>query len=244
MKLASLLLLVFSLQLCLSFSGQINSIESVPDLQKLMYIAADGYPCVRLLNLSGEIGCSNPGRDKVVAPIVRFKDVKELAHSSTVLVSTDEIQAFFNRMLNDSSFAANIGGVLVESATEVQNKLKGFSPDRKFPQAEFAPYKSNGYEWNPIGSGIMWNSYNFPAFLLSESSTKTLQEIASKKEKTRKTYTADVAEFDMVMETTKAGTQNSESCLKEMTCLPLGGYRPKEAHCINNGLYGFCIVFS
>lgn len=39
--------------------GEITSIESVPDLQKLMYVAVDGYPCVRLLNLSGEIGCSS-----------------------------------------------------------------------------------------------------------------------------------------------------------------------------------------
>lgn len=39
--------------------GEITSIESVPELQKLMYVAVDGYPCVRLLNLSGEIGCSS-----------------------------------------------------------------------------------------------------------------------------------------------------------------------------------------
>ncbi|CAE6076013.1 unnamed protein product [Arabidopsis arenosa] len=38
------------------------------------------------------------------------------------------------------------------------------------------------------------------------------------------TYTSDVAEFNMVMETTKAGTHNSEACLQEGTCLPLGGY--------------------
>jgi hypothetical protein len=27
------------------------------------------------------------------------------------------------------------------------------------------------------GSGVMWNAYNFPVFLLSESSTLTLQEV-------------------------------------------------------------------
>lgn len=27
------------------------------------------------------------------------------------------------------------------------------------------------------GSGIMWKSYSFPVFLLTESSTKTLQEV-------------------------------------------------------------------
>lgn len=28
------------------------------------------------------------------------------------------------------------------------------------------------------GSGIMWKSYNFPVFLLTESGTKTLQEVS------------------------------------------------------------------
>jgi nicastrin len=49
-------------------------------------------------------------------------------------------------------------------------------------------------------------------------------QAATKNEKSKKAYTADVAEFDLVMQTTKAGTHDSESCLKERTCLPLGGY--------------------
>jgi hypothetical protein len=28
--------------------------------------------------------------------------------------------------------------------------VAGFSPDQKFPGAEYAPYKSVNYEWNPI----------------------------------------------------------------------------------------------
>ncbi|MBA0659961.1 hypothetical protein Goklo_012035, partial [Gossypium klotzschianum] len=217
--------------------------ESVPDLQKSMYMVVDGYPCVRLVNLSGEIGCSNPGRDKVVAPIIKYKNNKELGLPSAILLSMDDVQGFFSsntelvlrkhlnvkdhiqRISNDSSFASNVAGVLVESRVEIQHELKGFSPARKFPQAEFAPYHNTTYEWNPIGSGIMWKSYNFPVFLLSESSTSTLQEIAMKNEKTEKAYTTNVAEFDVVMQTTKVGTHDSESCLKEETCLPLGGYR-------------------
>jgi nicastrin len=45
--------------LFLGASGQLDSMESVPDLQKEMYKVIDGYPCVRLLNLSGVIGCSS-----------------------------------------------------------------------------------------------------------------------------------------------------------------------------------------
>ncbi|KAL2252496.1 UNVERIFIED_CONTAM: Nicastrin, partial [Sesamum indicum] len=42
-----------------SASGETKSFESVPDLEKSMYKEIEGFPCVRLLNLSGEIGCSS-----------------------------------------------------------------------------------------------------------------------------------------------------------------------------------------
>ncbi|AQL03533.1 Nicastrin [Zea mays] len=39
-------------------SGDGATLESVPDLVKAMYLNVESFPCVRLLNLSGEIGCS------------------------------------------------------------------------------------------------------------------------------------------------------------------------------------------
>lgn len=218
------LLFLFISHFPLSFSGPVNSMESVPDLTKSMYVDFDGYPCVRLLNLTGEIGCSNPGRDKVVAPVVRYKNVNEFSKPSAVLVSLDEFLELVGRISNDSSIAKNIGGVLVEQGMDTQIKLKGFSPDQKFPGAEYAPYKSIDYEWNPTGSGMMWRAYSFPVFLLTEGGAQLVQEVAMNNEKKRNDYTADVVEFDSVMQTTKSGTHDSESCLQEQTCLPLGGY--------------------
>lgn len=224
-KVPLLLPLIFLALMLNNAKGETNTLESVPDLEKAMYLNVEAYPCVRLLNLSGEIGCSNPGRGKVVAPISRLKDTNlQLADSSTVLVPLEEMQSFFLRVSNDPHFAKNIAGVLVES-TRSQNILTGFSPVEKFPQAEFAPYRNVSYEWNPAGSGIMWNHYNFPVFLLSEESTSMVQEIVTKNEKSNNAYPVDVAEFDLAMQTTNVGTHNSESCLKEKTCLPLGGYR-------------------
>ncbi|AES70939.2 M28 Zn-peptidase nicastrin [Medicago truncatula] len=216
--------LFFIPHLLSSISAQSTSMESVPDLQSTMYTDVDGFPCVRLLSLSGTIGCSNPGRDKVVAPIVRFENVDDVTELSSILVSMDQFPTLFNRLSADPSFASKVGGVLVESVTDSQKKLNGFSPDQKFPLAEFAPYHNISYEWNPIGSGIMWKSYGFPVFLLTESGTKTLQEFVLKGEDKKKAYTSNVAEFDLVMQTMKSGTHDSESCLNEGTCLPLGGY--------------------
>ncbi|QCD98450.1 nicastrin [Vigna unguiculata] len=220
----SLFLLLFTFQLPFRSSGQSSSMESVPDLQNTMYASIEGYPCVRLLNLSGNIGCSNPGRDKVVAPIVRFGNVDKIAEPSAILVSVEDFPTLFTRISDDSIFASKVSGVLVEPSTDLQNKINGFSPDQKFPQGQFAPYRNTGYEWNPNGSGVMWKSYNFPVFLLTESGSKTLQEFVTKNKDKKKAYTSNVAEFDLVMQTVKSGTLDSESCLKEETCLPLGGY--------------------
>ncbi|KAK9074877.1 hypothetical protein SSX86_003196 [Deinandra increscens subsp. villosa] len=222
-RLLCLLCLLSSLHLTFSAtSGQV-AFESVPELENSMYKIIDGYPCVRLLNLSGEIGCANPGLDKVVAPIVKFKKDIELVQSSSLLVASYDFESFLSRVSSDSNFARNVAGVLVESGAQNQTHSEGSSPDKKFPQAEFSPYKNNEFNWNPTGSGIMWGLYDFPVFLLSESSTQSLQEIAVKNEN-KDTYAAEVTEFDLVMQTTKAGTHDSESCLRERTCLPLGGY--------------------
>ncbi|XP_042017949.1 nicastrin isoform X2 [Salvia splendens] len=222
--LLSLLCFITCIHTSFSASGETNSFKSVPDLEKSMYKDIEGFPCVRLLNLTGEIGCSNPGREKVVAPIVRFKSSKELTESAAILLSVDEFESVLSRVSKDSDFASKVAGIFVESRSQVQNDLDGFSPDVKFPQAEFAPYTSNNFQWNPAGSGIMWKDYNFPVYLLSETSTSIVQQAAIASENSKMSYTKVVSEFDLVMQTTKSGTHNSDSCLKEGTCLPLGGY--------------------
>ncbi|KAI5648110.1 hypothetical protein M9H77_34115 [Catharanthus roseus] len=178
----------------------VNSFESVPDLEKSMYTDVDGYPCVRLLNLSGEIGCSNPGHGKVVAPVARLRNVNEFAKPCAVLVSVDEFESLLTRLSKDTNLASRVAGVVVESGTPNPDISKGFSPDRKFPEADFAPYNGNKFEWNPMGSGIMWQAYNFPVFLLSESGTLAFQEVAVKNENGNNIYTTGVAEFDLVMQ--------------------------------------------
>ncbi|KZV53792.1 nicastrin [Dorcoceras hygrometricum] len=208
----------------ISAPGKTSSFESVPDLEKSMYKQIDGYPCVRLLNISGEIGCSNPGRGKVVAPIVQFKNANVLIRSTAILVSVNDFESLLSRVSKDPDFSRNVAGVLVEASTQVQNGLNRNSPDVKFPQAEFAPYKSNNFEWNPAGSGIMWKAFNFPVFLLSESSTPILQEAVLANDKRKTSYTEDVVEFDLVMDTTKSGNLDSDACLRDGACLPLGGY--------------------
>ncbi|XP_074286610.1 nicastrin [Silene latifolia] len=217
------LLICFVAQLVFSSSGQINSLDSVPALERSMYKVVDGYPCVRLLNLSGEIGCANPGREKVIAPVVRYHNDHAINQLSSILVSWADIGSFFNRVATDPGFARKVAGVLIEAETKT-DKFNGFSPDEKFPQSKFSPYDNISYNWNPNGSGIMLKPYSFPVFLLSQDSNLILNEIVVKNEKNDGSYCEDVAEFDLVMQTTKSATHDTKSCLNAGTCLPLGGY--------------------
>lgn len=40
---------------------------------------------------------SDPGISKVVAPIIKLKDVKDLVQPHTILVTADEMEVFFTR---------------------------------------------------------------------------------------------------------------------------------------------------
>ncbi|KAJ6368060.1 hypothetical protein OIU78_000603 [Salix suchowensis] len=181
------LLLLFNSHFTLSFS--VNSMESVPDLTKSMYVDFNGYPCVRLLNLTGEIGCSNPGRDKVVAPVVRYKNVNEVTKPSAVLVSIYEFLELLWQL------------------------NKGWT------------HKSNQKDFLQTKSSQELNLHRIKPTTMNGTQLELLvQEVAMNNEKKKNDYTEDVVEFDLVMQTTKSGTHDSESCLQEQTCLPLGGY--------------------
>ncbi|KAL5137786.1 ABC transporter G family member 15 [Glycine soja] len=133
-----------------------KSSDIVPDLQNTMYAFIDGYPCVRLMNLSGTISCSSesprslilslssinlrvlrinckkffdPGRDKVVAPIVRFENVDIIAEPSAVLDVPNSPDPFMNLA------TAQIKATLVEKyrrstyATRAKNRIQELSID-------------------------------------------------------------------------------------------------------------------
>ncbi|CAM6086764.1 unnamed protein product [Calypogeia fissa] len=219
------ILLAFLCSLFLT-SGSVlgSSLHYVPDIENAMYQTIDGAPCVRLLHLNGEIGCANPGRGKVQAPVQRFMNSTiALKTKTTVVLPALELHQFLERTVNDPWLAEQVTAVLVEFTNNTSVFNSGFSPDTTFPQSEFAPYEPN-YSWNPAGSGILKRRFNFPVFLLSEESTASVLEVAAENGIRNLKHPLYVAEFDFVMQTTKSGTQGSESCLKEWSCLPLGGY--------------------
>ena len=59
---------------------------------------------------------------------------------------------------------------------------------------------------------------------MQQESTVLAQKLASGNAANGFKKPTNVVEFDDIMQTTKSGTHTSESCLRELSCLPLGGY--------------------
>eukprot|EP00850_Spirogloea_muscicola_P001661 SM000006S19426 [mRNA] locus=s6:627517:632413:- [translate_table: standard] len=212
-------------------AGGVRSQEqlgSVPDLTAAMYVGVEGSPCVRLLTVQGELGCANPSRYTVSAPIKHLKSPNEtVVDRSAILISGSDFGAFLQRTLLDSTLEKNVAGVLVMydgEGTRQTHSLQGFSPGDTFPLAQFAPYKDKAYPWNPFGLGLVSKRFPFPVHLLDSNSTETIVEFSAVNERRTFQRPLYVAEMSFIMQTTKSETNNTAACLASLTCLPLGGY--------------------
>ncbi|KAL2609580.1 hypothetical protein R1flu_028153 [Riccia fluitans] len=103
-----------------------------------MYQMVDGTACVRLLSIQGEVGCAGPNRKAIHAPLWYLSDASFwLSRKTTIVMPLLVLHDFQNRTINEPSLAKHVASVLVKSDVGEQNATI-FSPDAKFPQAEFA----------------------------------------------------------------------------------------------------------
>lgn len=152
-----------------------SRLRSVPELEAAMYSSIEGWPCVRLLTVDGEIGCSNPDRGLVIAPIQRLESPQDTVLAKhAVLLPPSAFQGFMQRLESDPVLSEQVAGVLLEADNLFNGShvLSQFSPAAKYPQAEWADESARGYVWNPPGSDIARKRYQVPVFLLSENGTR------------------------------------------------------------------------
>lgn len=106
-------LFYFNKILTFKLPGAIGTLESVPDLEKAMYLNMESFPCVRLLNLSGEIGCASKCAQFV--SIVFWSSNINVIFSAFCMAS--QIASWFleaadNHLANKNSRGFTLGGNL------------------------------------------------------------------------------------------------------------------------------------
>eukprot|EP00727_Mastigamoeba_balamuthi_P013085 m51a1_g84 putative C-tail anchored protein, putative Nicastrin domain (652) ;mRNA; f:271616-274170 len=186
-------------------------------LRSRMYEPISGFPCVRLLNASRQIGCSQ---------------IHGIVSGALQLLETDEdVSAFAKHapfgntvvLLNSTLFTrsvidrlrktSNLAGVAVMRESGISSAQ---SPDSKRPNSKFG-LPSVKFDWNPSGDDFMWQDYRFPIWLIPANASATLKQRAlSNKQKN------SFPRWGMSLRTKMSASKDSVTCLRRSQCLPIG----------------------
>ncbi|OWK51956.1 Nicastrin [Lonchura striata] len=142
-------------------------------------------PCVRLLNATHQIGCQSSlsGDTGVIHVVEREQDLPwalaEGPHPPYVILLDGSL--FSREILMRLKGSSRISGLAVAAASPAPEQ--GFSPGLKCPNDGFGLYSDsygpqfahcNGSEWNPDGSGLSYEDFPFPIFLLQDANETQL----------------------------------------------------------------------
>ncbi|XP_069583490.1 nicastrin isoform X1 [Ranitomeya imitator] len=158
-------------------------------VERKVYVTLNSTaPCVRLLNATHQIGCqsSRNGDTGVIHVVEREEDlpwVLETGPTPPYIVLL-ESNLFTKDILLKFKESSRISGVAVIYSKPPPPE--GFSMDLQCPNDGFGLYSSkhgsqyshcNGTLWNPLGSGMSYEDFQFPIFLLQdENETEVIKQ--------------------------------------------------------------------
>jgi len=225
------LLISFLLYLCSIFVKA----ENLPS-QLNIYEQFNSYPCVRLADQNGFIGCSSQRSGSIGSlwPIQSDQDVNDFVQTFSKEDSEPKIivinSTVFTKENVDLLVGTNrINGFLVcqggapyyNGSASNYELIRGFSPVHKFPQQKFGLHKDSNFEWNPLGNAFAYESFNIPMFAIDSYNSKyyELMQHAQSNKNSNFAYPRFGASLNSFM----YATENSEVCLRRGQCLPIGG---------------------
>uniref|UniRef100_A0A8B9U0K7 Nicastrin n=1 Tax=Anas zonorhyncha TaxID=75864 RepID=A0A8B9U0K7_9AVES len=137
-------------------------------------------PCVRLLNATHQIGCQSSisGDTGVIHVVEKEEDLNWVLadgpHPPYMILLDGNL--FNRKVLMQLKGTSRVSGLAVSIAKP--NPPQGFSPGLKCPNDGFGVYSKdygpqyahcNTTVWNPLGSGISYEDFDFPIFLLEDA---------------------------------------------------------------------------
>uniref|UniRef100_A0A8C0BZS1 Nicastrin n=1 Tax=Buteo japonicus TaxID=224669 RepID=A0A8C0BZS1_9AVES len=161
---------VFSLGSC-----QGNSVE-----RKIYIPLNKTAPCVRLLNATHQIGCQSSisGDTGVIHVVEKEEDLNWVLvdgpHPPYMILLDGNL--FNRRVMLQLKGTSRVSGLAV--AVSKPSPPQGFSPGLKCPNDGFGVYSKdygpqfahcNKTVWNPVGSGLSYEDFDFPIFLLEDA---------------------------------------------------------------------------
>ncbi|NWJ06278.1 NICA protein, partial [Crypturellus undulatus] len=137
-------------------------------------------PCVRLLNATHQVGCQSSisGDTGVIHVVEKEEDLRWVLtdgpHPPYMILLDGSL--FSRRVLLQLKGTSRVSGLAVAAAKP--SPPQGFSPGLKCPNDGFGVYSKdygpqyancNSTVWNPLGSGLSYEDFDFPIFLLEDA---------------------------------------------------------------------------
>ncbi|KAI8356851.1 Nicastrin-domain-containing protein [Mortierella sp. GBAus27b] len=211
------------------------------DPYDIIYTDIGSLPCVRLLHAKGIVGCQSMGastgvlyRADTLDDIQKFvADTKsgDLKNKYTVVMPYWLLTSPNLSNLDDTDSLKAV--IAVVNGTDAVYSAAGrpgtmASPDSKCPNCEFGLYANSAdqYEWNPTGTGLLYQSFDFPIYALNTmdmrntiSYNAVIQAATMNRAKGYHNYPLKALQFNSFM----WAAQDSGTCLRRGWCAPIGG---------------------
>ncbi|KAI9281897.1 glycosyltransferase family 20-domain-containing protein [Sporodiniella umbellata] len=184
----------------------------------VLYIIFTNWPCVRLLNATGVVGCqSRKKKSGILYQAQTQQDLEDLPNIQTsediaIILPLSLLDAKNIRLLTQID---HITGIIAL----ITNATKTPSPDSTCPNCEFGLYANDPdiYQWNEQALGLIQQSFDIPIFAIKPTDDKSkqtydhlAQAVTYNKERQYKHYPLKAIDFNLFM----WAAVNSETCLR------------------------------
>ncbi|KAG0269707.1 hypothetical protein BGZ95_001960 [Linnemannia exigua] len=213
-------------------------LANAQDTYDTIYNDVGSLPCVRLLNATGSIGCQSMDaasgvlyRADTVEDIKQFANNNELGNKYTVVIPYWLLSSSNIDLLKSSNKLAAILAVVngTDTAHAAASRPTTItSPDTTCPNCDFGLYANtpNRYQWNPTGSGLLFEQFDFPIYALNTMDNRNIMSYNSvmqaanrNRDKGYRDYPLKSLQFHSFM----WGAQDTGACLRKGWCTPVGG---------------------
>ncbi|XP_018088993.1 nicastrin isoform X2 [Xenopus laevis] len=158
-------------------------------VERKIYIPLNSTaPCVRLLNATHQVGCqsSKNGDTGVIHVVEQEEDLQWVLESGPhpPYIVVLEAHLFTRDTMQKLKGSRRVSGIAVTFSKT--SPAAGFSPDPPCPNDGFGLYTSdhgsqyahcNNITWNPLGTGLSYEEFQFPIFLLrDENETEVIKQ--------------------------------------------------------------------
>ncbi|XP_070701693.1 nicastrin [Pempheris klunzingeri] len=234
---------VVSLIVCWFFIGvSCNSVE------KKIYVHLNyTVPCVRLLNATHQIGCQSSLSGSVgVLHVLESEEnldwVLRTGHNPPYLVVLESSLFTRSIMMKLKNGSGRVAGVAVVAPNT--NPPAGFSPHTTCPNENTGVYTEsydpalahcNTTVWNPFGSGLSYEEFDFPIFSMKDDNdTQVIRQCYMDHNRAVNGSTPQYPLCAMQLYSHMSAVTNTATCMRrndisfsispEMVCDPLGDY--------------------